>query len=118
MLGSTFLAAEHCFCMPLQVIGDLLRLWLTAVRSRCASLLRIFRKQLVLFQERKIKPRRADDPTRWIMAHLSCRFSWRGALVNVEPDMLARWHRQGFRLCWRAKSQPKEGLAWRKACAS
>jgi hypothetical protein len=38
------------------------------------------RKQLALFQERQVKPHRADDPTRWMMAVLSRAFDWRAAL--------------------------------------
>src|SRR5262245_1929732 len=64
------------------------------------------RKQMALFQERKIKPRRADDATRWTMAILSRMFPWRGALWNVKPDTLIRWHRKGFRLFWGWKSKP------------
>jgi len=30
---------------------------------------------------------------------------WRAALLIVRPDTLLRWHRQGFRLVWRAKSR-------------
>jgi putative transposase len=40
------------------------------------------------------------------MAKLSRFFPWRGALVNVKPDTLTRWHRKGFRLLWRWKSKP------------
>ena len=43
------------------------------------------RKQLALFQERKVRPRRADDATRWMMATLSRMFQWRDALVNGKP---------------------------------
>jgi hypothetical protein len=64
------------------------------------------RKQLAPFQERKTKPRRADDSTRWMMVTLSRMFPWRDALVNVKADTLLRWHRKGFRLFWRWKSQP------------
>ena len=64
------------------------------------------RKQLALFQERKVKPRRADDSTRWMMATLSRMFPWRDALVHVKPDTLIGWHRKGFRLFWRWKSKP------------
>ena len=42
-----------------------------------------FRKQLALFQERKVRPRSANDSTRWMMATLSRIFPWRNALVNV-----------------------------------
>ena len=64
------------------------------------------RKQLALFQERKVRPRRADDSTRWVLATLSRLFPWRGALMNVKPDTLIRWHRKGFRLLRRWKSKP------------
>jgi len=64
------------------------------------------RKQLALFQERKVKPHRATDSTRWLMAVLSRLFDWRNALVVVKPDTFIRWHRKGFRLFWRWKSRP------------
>ena len=63
------------------------------------------RKQLALFQERKVRPRRADGGTRGTMAALSRMFQRRDALVNVKPDTLIRWHRKGFRLFWRWKSR-------------
>ncbi|MGD0775812.1 MAG: hypothetical protein ABSC05_23605 [Candidatus Solibacter sp.] len=65
------------------------------------------RKQLALFQERKVKPQRATDATRFLMAILGQFFDWRGALVAVKPDTLIRWHRKGFRLFWRWKSRPR-----------
>ncbi|HVO70056.1 MAG TPA: hypothetical protein VMT24_08425, partial [Aggregatilineaceae bacterium] len=30
---------------------------------------------------------------------------WKNTLLLVKPDTLLRWHRQGFRLFWRAKSK-------------
>src|SRR5262249_14312184 len=59
-----------------------------------------------LFQERKVKPHRANDSTRLIMVILGRLFAWRDALVNVQPDTFIRWHRKGFRLLWRWKSRP------------
>ena len=64
------------------------------------------RKQLALFQEREIKPRRADDGTRAVMVWLSWAFNWREALVVVKPSTLIRWHRNGFRLYWKLRSRP------------
>jgi len=64
------------------------------------------RKQLALFQERKTKPRRADDSGRWLMSFVSQWFEWRNALVVVKPETWIRWHRNGFRLFWRWKSRP------------
>src|SRR5262249_39973298 len=65
------------------------------------------RKQLGLFVERKVKPRRASDSIRFILARLSCWFDWRNALIVVKPDTLIRWHRKGFRLFWKWKSRPR-----------
>jgi hypothetical protein len=89
-------------------VVDLVRLALLAAHSRRALAAEnlFLRKQLALFQERKVKPRRANDSTRWVMATLSRMFPWRGALVNVQADTLIRWHRKGFRLFWRWKSKP------------
>lgn len=64
------------------------------------------RKQLAMFREREIKPRRADDATRVAMVWLSRAFNWREALVVVKPATLIRWHRKGFRLYWKLRSRP------------
>ena len=42
------------------------------------------RKQLALFQERKVKPRRAGDATRWLMATLGHMFRWRNCAAECE----------------------------------
>jgi len=64
------------------------------------------RKQLAMYQERKLKPRRPDTPFRVTLVLLSRLFNWKDALVVVQPQTLVRWHRQGFRLFWRWKSRP------------
>jgi putative transposase len=65
------------------------------------------RKQLGLFIERKVKPRRATDAIRFTLARLSRLFDWSNALTVVNPDTLIRWHRNGFRLFWKWKSRPR-----------
>src|ERR1039458_3227372 len=65
------------------------------------------RKQLALYLEREIKPKRANDATRLALALLSNLFSWKEALVIVKPETLIGWHRKGFRLFWRWKSRPR-----------
>jgi len=65
------------------------------------------RKQLNLYIERKVKPRRATDAIRFTLAQLSGLFDWRNALTIVKPDTLIRWHRIGFRLFWKYKSRPR-----------
>ena len=109
MSGSLiFGAVAHCFRTVSLVVFDLVRLAFLAVRPRAALAAEnlFLWKQLALFQERRVKPHRAEDATRWMMATLSRMFPWRDALVNVKPDTLIRWHRKGFRLFWRWKSKP------------
>ena len=59
------------------------------------------RKQLALYQERQVKPRRANDTTRISLLWLSRLFDWRKALAIVQPVTLIHWHRRGFRWFWR-----------------
>ena len=63
------------------------------------------RKQLALYQERHVTPRRATDATRLALTWLSFWFDWRQALVVVQPATLLRWYREGFRLFWRWQSR-------------
>ena len=71
------------------------------------------RRQLALYQERKVDPRRIDPATRITLALLSKLFNWRDALVVVQPKTLIRWHRAGFRLLRHWKSKPgRECLDW------
>ena len=64
------------------------------------------RKQLALYQERQVKPRRATNAIRMAMVWLGRWFDWRPALGIVKPETFIRWHRQGFRRFWRWKSRP------------
>ena len=75
------------------------------------------RRQLALYRERGVKPRRVDAATRATLAFLSRWFEWRSALVIVRPETLIGWHRAGFRLWWRWKSRPG-GHRFRKSCAN
>jgi transposase InsO family protein len=64
------------------------------------------RKQLAMYQERHIKPRRATHAARCTLVWLARWFDWHQALAVVQPATFIRWHRQGFRLFWRWKSTP------------
>jgi putative transposase len=107
--ASVFRAVAHCVRTLSLVVVDLVRLARLAAHSQGALAAEnlFLRKQLALFQERKVKSRRADDSTRWMMASLSRMFPWGNSLVNVKPDTLIRWQRNGFRLFWRWKSKPR-----------
>lgn len=78
-------ALRHCLVTAMIVLLDFARLVAVGVRTRrpLAAENLFLRKQLALFQERKVKPRRADDSTRWMMPTLSRMFEWRVALWNV-----------------------------------
>jgi putative transposase len=64
------------------------------------------RRQLALYVERGIKPRRMDTVTRISLAFLSRFFGWREVLVVVRPETMLCWHRAGWKLLWRLKSRP------------
>jgi transposase InsO family protein len=82
-----------------------LRLFLWPAPALAAENL-FLRKQLALYQERKVKPRRAHNAMRLTLVWLSRWFNWRQALAIVQPQTFLRWHRQGFQLFWRWKSRP------------
>src|SRR6516164_4881037 len=108
MSGSIFRPLTRSLTTLSSVACDLVHLLVLVSRSRRALAAEnlFLRKQLALFQERKLKPHRAVDSTRLLMVILGRMFSWRDALVNVKPDTFIRWHRKGFRLLWRWKSRP------------
>ena len=95
-------------CLLLTLLGDVvrfLRLCLRSPASLAAENL-FLRKQLALYQERHVKPRRATNATRLTLSWLGRWFDWRQALTIVQPETFLRWHRQGFELFWRWKSHP------------
>jgi hypothetical protein len=89
-------------------LADLLRLIALSVRrGRSLEAENLFlRRQLALYKERGIKPRRIDAATRMSLVFLSKVFGWREALIIVRPETLIRWHRAGWRLLWRWKCRP------------
>jgi transposase InsO family protein len=92
----------------IQLIGEMLRWSRLAFRSRQSLETEnlFLRRQLALYVERAVKPRRVDSATRITLALLSRFFNWRDALVVVRPETMIRWHRAGWKLFWRLRSQP------------
>jgi putative transposase len=92
----------------LVLLGNAARFLLMCLRPPAALVAEnlFLRKQLALYQERQVKPRRATDATRLALVWLGRWFDWRQALAIVQPETFTRWHRQGFRLFWRWKSGP------------
>jgi putative transposase len=96
-------------CILLTLLGDMvrfLRLCLRPPASLAAEHL-FLRKQLALYQERHVTPRRATNATRFALVWLGHCFDWHTALSIVTPQTFLRWHRQGFQLFWRWKSRPR-----------
>ena len=87
----------------LRDLVDLVRLGLTS-RAQLAAQNLFLRKQVALYQERRTKPRRPNPATRVTLVLLSRCLDWRSLIMVVQPDILIRWHRQGWRLFWRWKS--------------
>src|SRR5277367_1840526 len=90
-----------------RMLGDLVHFLSLGLHSRTSLAAEnlFLRKQLAFYQERKVKPRRADNPTRLTLVLLSRWFNWQDALTIVRPKTFVTWHRKGFRLFWRWKSE-------------
>src|SRR5258708_15503752 len=93
----------------LRLLTDLIALAAFTFRQRraVAAEILVLRRQIALYKERGIKPRRIAAATRIFLALLSLFFNWRGALVVVRPETIIRWHRAGWRLFWRVESRPR-----------
>jgi hypothetical protein len=111
-------AVGHFFPTISSVVCDLLRLafFATCPRSALAAENLFLRKQLALFQEREVKPRRADDATRWLMAAVSRLFDWRMAVVK--PDTFIRWHRKGSGCSGARNRNLRDDRAYRRTFGS
>lgn len=95
------------FQIVLRLLVDLIALTALAFRQRRATAAEVLvlRRQIALYKERGIKPRRVDPVTRISLALLSRFCNWRDALVVVRPATMIRWHRAGWKLFWRLKSR-------------
>ena len=92
---------------PAQLIEDAFR-WVVLLcrSSESVQAENLFlRRQLALYLERGVQPRRIDAATRVSLAVLARLFDWRSALVVVQPATMIRWHRAGWRLFCRLKSR-------------
>ncbi|HME69968.1 MAG TPA: helix-turn-helix domain-containing protein [Myxococcota bacterium] len=92
----------------LRLLADAVALAALVFRPRLATSAEILvlRRQLALFKERGVKPRRIDAATRISLAALSRLCDWRVCLTLVRPETVIRWQRAGWRLFWRYKARP------------
>jgi putative transposase len=103
------LAFQRLVFPVLALVQDILWFLVLGTHSKAALKAEnlFLRKQLALYLEREVKPRRATDATRLSMVLLSRLFSWRNALVHVASETFLPWQRMVFRLLWRWKSRPR-----------
>jgi len=89
------------------LVADGLLFFRLLFRSRTALSAEVLflRKQLAFYEERQVQPRRLNDSARFSLILWSGLCNWRDALVIVKPETLIGWHRQGFKLFWKWKSQ-------------
>jgi transposase InsO family protein len=82
---------------------------LLAGRARLAAENLALRQQLAVLKHATPRPKlRPRDRVFWVwLARLWA--EWRSVLRIVQPETVIRWHRQGFRLYWRWKSQGPVG---------
>src|SRR5262245_45851227 len=73
------------------------------------------RKQLTLYQEHQIEPRRVTNATRVALVWLSWWCEWRPALAVVQPETFTRWRRQPLRL-YGTGSPHLDGSRSRRRC--
>lgn len=104
MLRNGFSHASFTLC---HLTVDFIRLLGSFFRSRSALAAEnlFLRKQLCLYQERRVCPHRATDATRLTMVLVAKLFDWRDALITVRPETFIGWHRRGFRMFWQWKSR-------------
>src|SRR5260370_21666779 len=97
---------------------DVLRLFLAAVQVAMGPRQDLVLENLLLRHQLAVLTRptrrrpharlRLWDKLLWILARRFCA-GWREHLSFVTPDTVVRWHRQGWRLCWRWKSRSPGG---------
>lgn len=69
----------------------------------------LLRQQLIVLHRQAKKPRFTPSDRLWFVLLVSRLPHWREVLLIFKPDMLPRWHRQGFRLFWKFKSRLRGG---------
>jgi hypothetical protein len=82
-------------CTLLTLLGNGVCYFTLRLRSPAALTAEnlFLRKQLALYRERSITPRRATHATRLTLVWLARCFDWRRTLVIVRPATLIGWHR-------------------------
>jgi putative transposase len=82
---------------------------LIAPRLRLAAEILALRQQLAVLNRSTKRPQlRRRDRFFWVLLSKLWR-NWREVLIIVKPETVIKWHRQGFKLYWRWKSNAPVG---------
>ena len=90
----------------LKAVFLFLRTWFVSKSNLAAENLALRQQLAVMSQSIKRPKLRLRDRVFWIWL-MRIWPKWRSALLIVKPETVIRWHRQGFRLFWRWKSQAR-----------
>jgi hypothetical protein len=92
---------------------SLLLLWIRALLRLFRSRGSLVLKNLALHQQLTVLNRRHRRPSLgifdkifWVVARRVWP-GWKRSLIIVTPETVVRWHRAGFRLCWRLISKAR-----------
>jgi len=79
--------------ITLRLLADILHLAISMLRPARALATEnlVFRRQLALYRERGIKPRRVDPATRASLAFLTRLIDWRNVVLVVRPETVIRY---------------------------
>jgi putative transposase len=77
------------------------------IRSKCELIAEnAFLRQQLIVLERQVKQPAFTPFDRSLLVLLASRVPfWKQALLLIKPETLLKWHRQGFKLFWKHKSQ-------------
>jgi putative transposase len=64
----------------------------------------LLRQQLIVLQRQVKRPTLTPGDRVWLVLLARLSRTWQTTLLIVQPQTLLRWHRQGYRLFWRARS--------------
>jgi len=109
LLGSVMPQLETVWKRWTQPNGDrrLLRTLTDLTRSRCELIAEnaFLRQQIIVLKRQRPRPGLTRRDQMVLVLLVAKVRGWNDSLLLVKPDTLLKWHRAGFRLFWRQKSQ-------------
>jgi transposase InsO family protein len=95
---------------PRKQVGELASVVVDAVRSRRELVLEnaVLRHQVNVLRRSSKRPKLSLVDRLKLLLGARWLPSWRRVIVLVQPEILLRWHRAGFRRFWRRRSRPQK----------